>query len=91
MTKKQAATKINSTIKKTANSLVKEIESILKEGDFWYSADDLIKTVENMHKPKDRNGDQLAIDYVVDAITGADKVFVNHLVDSLWTKKDIEA
>lgn len=91
MTNKQAIKKIESLLKKSMTTLVKDVNSILKEAEVWYCEDDLIKSRPEMNTPNDRNADQLVIDFAADAISGALDFTNKNLENSLWKLEDIEA
>ena len=90
MTKKQAIKKIDSTLNKHMKELVKNLNKILTDAKVWYCQDDYIKKYDDMHKPKDRNADQLAIDFATSAINGLGDSLV---FDEkwLWTQEEIKA
>lgn len=90
MTKKQAISKIDKLLTKHMKALVKDINGILIDAKVWYNQSDSIKHYEDLHKPKDRNADQLAIDFAVTAINGLKDVMT---FDEkwLWTEDDIKA
>ncbi|MBP5784045.1 MAG: hypothetical protein J6W16_00475 [Methanobrevibacter sp.] len=88
MTKIQALKKIETTLKKSLKELTKDLNKILKDTKVWYCQDDYIKTHEAMHKPTDRNGDQLIIDFATHILNGGELSVENEKY--LWTKEDIE-
>ena len=87
MTKVQAMKKIETTLKKSLKTLTKDINAILKDAKVWYCADDIIKSCDNLHKPSDRNGDQVIIDYLSTIMLG-EKISATD-IKKLWTKEDI--
>ena len=86
-TKVKALKKIESTLKKLLKALAKDVNAILKDADVWYCEDDFIKTHEELHKPTDRNGDQVVIDYAAHILNGGELWAED--TDKLWTKEDI--
>ena len=90
MTKKQAIKKINQTLNKHMKDLVKDLNKILIDAKVWYGQDDYVKKYDDMHKPKDRNADQLAIDFATSAINGLGDA-TTFPEKWLWTKEEIEA
>jgi hypothetical protein len=90
MTKKQAIKKINQTLNKHMKDLVKNLNKILIDAKVWYGQDDYVKKYDDMHKSKDRNADQLAIDFATSAINGLGDA-TTFLETWLWTKEEIEA
>lgn len=90
MTKKQAIKKIDQTLNKHMKELVKDLNKILTDAKVWYSQDDYIKKYDDMHKPKDRNADQLAIDFATSVINGLGEATM-FAENWLWTKEEIEA
>lgn len=90
MTKKQAIKKIDQVLNKHMKELVKELNTVLTDAKVWYCQDDYIKKYDDMHKPKDRNADQLAIDFATSAINGLrDSIMFNE--NWLWTQDEIKA
>ena len=90
MTKKQAIKKIDSALNKHMKELVKDINKILTDAKVWYCQDDYIKKYDDMHKSKDRNADQLAIDFATSAINGlGDSLAFDE--KWLWTQEEIKA
>lgn len=89
MTKKQVIKKIEKAMKTAAADLVKEIQSILKDGDVWYSQTEEIKLHEELHQAKDHNGDQLLVDFLPDVISQAYGPVTNLREEDLWTSEEI--
>ena len=90
MTKKQAIKKIDQVLNKHMKELVTELNTVLTDAKVWYCQDDYIKKYDDMHKPKDRNADQLAIDFATSAINGLrDAIMFNE--NWLWTQDEIKA
>ena len=82
--------KIDKLLNKHMKALVKDINGILIDAKVWYSQSDSIKHYEDLHKPKDRNADQLAIDFAATAINGLNNAMT--FDDKwLWTEEDIKA
>lgn len=90
MTKKQAIVKIDKLLTKHMKDLVKDVNDVLIDAKVWYSQDDAIKRYDDFHKPKDRNADQLAIDFALTAINGL-KDSMTFSEKWLWTKDEINA
>lgn len=84
----EALKKIEKVLKKSLKGMAKEVDKALKEAKVWYCHDDFIKTHEEMHKPSDRNGDQMVIDYVSHILNGGELWAGD--ADYLWTKEEIE-
>ena len=84
--KEKLAKKINTILSKTAIGLVKDLDKLMKDEGVWYSQDDCITRYDDMHKPNDRNADQLFLDHIASAL---DRCFVLVKPDQLWSQDDI--
>ena len=87
MTKVQAVKKVESTLKKSLKALAKDLNGILKDAKVWYCSDDFIKSHDELHKPSDRNGDQIVIDFAAHILNGGELSIADE--KKLWTKEEI--
>ena len=87
--KVDALKKIETALKTQLKSLAKDLNAILKDAKMWYCEDDYIKTHEAFHKPTDRNGDQVILDYAAHILNGGELCVEDE--KKLWTKEEIKA